>query len=58
METRKKEEASKVSDGWEDEVIPVSYWLADPVCEWREILLLSLRISEADDRNDGNLHAV
>jgi hypothetical protein len=58
MEPVKEEEAGEMLDGWDYEIVLILCWLADPICERQEVLLLSLRIVMIDTNNDNNLHAV
>lgn len=48
MEPREEEEASKMSDGWDDEHVLVTWQLTNAICEWGEILALQMR--NADGR--------
>ena len=43
MEPREEEEASKMSDGWDDERVLVMWQLTNAVCERGKILVLRMR---------------
>jgi len=58
MEPGEEEEASQMSDGWNDECVLVLHCLANTICKWGEILALWLRNQTADPSHNDDSHAI
>lgn len=50
VEPGKEEQTSKMLNSWDDEVVLVSNWTADPLHKRREVLILLFRTPSVDTR--------